>query len=90
MHPFELELVTANARSFSMMNKLRYLKLNNVDLSNGLEYLPDSLRILEWPKFPLKYLPSSFNPEDLIELNMHHSCLNHIKVSSHFLNVYSL
>ncbi|CAL2235579.1 unnamed protein product [Prunus armeniaca] len=79
VHPFELELVTANARSFSMMNKLRYLKLNNVDLSNGLEYLPDSLRILEWPKFPLKYLPSSFNPEDLIELNMHHSCLNHIK-----------
>ncbi|XP_048439072.1 TMV resistance protein N isoform X3 [Pyrus x bretschneideri] len=79
VHPFELELVTANARSFLMMNKLRYLKLNNVVLSNGLDYLPNSLRILEWPEFPLKSLPSSFSPEDLLELNLHHSRFKHIK-----------
>lgn len=88
MHPFELELVTANARSFLMMNKLRYLKLNNVVLSNGLDYLPNSLRILEWPEFPLKSLPSSFSPEDLLELNLHHSRFKHIKVSFRFLDFY--
>ncbi|XP_062020729.1 TMV resistance protein N-like [Rosa rugosa] len=67
--------VDVNARSFLMMNKLRYLVIKNVKLSNGLEYLPDSLRILEWTGYPSKSLPSHFNPEKLLELNMCHSCI---------------
>ena len=35
-------------KSFSMMQKLRYLKIKNGNLPKGLEYLPNSLRILEW------------------------------------------
>lgn len=80
-------VIHANAKSFSKMKNVRYLKLNNVDLPDKLEYLPNSVRILEWPQFPLKSLPSSFNPEDLLELTMCHSRLENLwkgmKVSSH-------
>ncbi|CAN6544944.1 unnamed protein product [Malus baccata var. baccata] len=32
--------------------------------------LPDSLRYLEWPRYPLESLPSTFSPENLVELHM--------------------
>ncbi|BBG95815.1 Putative disease resistance TIR-NBS-LRR class protein [Prunus dulcis] len=75
-----LGVVHVNSKSFSKMNKLRYLKLMGVDLSNGLEYLPNSLRILEWSEFSLKSLPSSFYPEHehLRELSMCHSDLEYL------------
>ncbi|KAM5550148.1 TMV resistance protein N [Rosa sericea] len=69
--------VRVNAKSFSMMNRLRYLVIKNGNLPNGLECLPDSLRILNWTGYPSKSLPSHFNPEKLLELNMCHSCIEH-------------
>ncbi|XP_024161541.1 disease resistance protein RUN1 isoform X1 [Rosa chinensis] len=69
--------VRVNAKSFSMMNRLRYLVIKNGNLPNGLECLPNSLRILNWTGYPLKSLPSDFNPEKLLELNMCHSCIEH-------------
>lgn len=74
-------VVHVNSKSFSKMNKLRYIKpIMGVDLSNGFEYLPNSLRILEWSKFSLKSLPSSFYPEHehLRELSMWHSDLEYL------------
>ncbi|KAL6211885.1 hypothetical protein ACLB2K_017108 [Fragaria x ananassa] len=44
--------VDATSKSFSMMHKLRYLKIKNVNLPKGLEYLPNSLRILDWTSTP--------------------------------------
>ncbi|XP_062022554.1 TMV resistance protein N-like isoform X2 [Rosa rugosa] len=64
-------------KSFSMMNKLRYLKIENGNLPKGLEYLPNSLRILDWMRYPLKSLPSHFNPQKLLELSLSHSCFKH-------------
>ncbi|XP_062025341.1 TMV resistance protein N-like [Rosa rugosa] len=66
-----------HAKSFSMMYRLKYLVIKNGNLSNGLECLPNSLRILEWTGYPLKTLPSHFNPEKLVELNMCHSYIEH-------------
>ncbi|XP_040365573.1 TMV resistance protein N isoform X2 [Rosa chinensis] len=66
-----------NAKSFLMMNRLRYLVIKNGNLPNGLECLPDSLRILNWTGYPSKSLPLHFNPEKLLELNMCHSCIEH-------------
>nr|XP_011457429.1 PREDICTED: TMV resistance protein N-like [Fragaria vesca subsp. vesca] len=65
-----------NSKSFSKMNKLRLLEIRNVQLSklcDGLEYLSTELRILRWLKFPLRSLPSSFNPEKIKEINLCHS-----------------
>ncbi|XP_024161543.1 disease resistance protein RUN1 [Rosa chinensis] len=69
--------VDVNAKSFSMMNRLRYLVIKNVNLSNGLECLPNSLRILKLTGYPSKSLPSHFNPEKPLELNMCSSGIEH-------------
>ncbi|XP_040364254.1 TMV resistance protein N isoform X2 [Rosa chinensis] len=69
-------------RSFSMMNKLRYLKIENGNLPKGLEYLPNSLRILDWTRYPLKSLPSHFNPQKLLELSLSHSCIKHVRIGT--------
>ncbi|XP_062021736.1 disease resistance protein RUN1-like isoform X2 [Rosa rugosa] len=69
--------VRVNAKSFLMMNRLRYLVIKNGNLPNGLECLPNSLRILNWTGYPLKSLPSHFNPEKLLELEMFCSCIEH-------------
>ncbi|XP_019059596.1 PREDICTED: TMV resistance protein N-like [Tarenaya hassleriana] len=65
---------------FEKMYNLRFLKFYNskgvntkVCLPCGLESLPDELRYLCWPEFPLKCLPSEFCPENLVELDMRHS-----------------
>ncbi|PRQ22406.1 putative leucine-rich repeat domain, L domain-containing protein [Rosa chinensis] len=67
--------VDVSAKSFSMMNRLRYLVIENGNLLNGLDYLPNSLQILKWTGYPLKSLPAHFNPEKLQEHNMCHSCI---------------
>ncbi|KAM1074765.1 hypothetical protein TB2_019295 [Malus domestica] len=78
MHPDDRGAVQVNAKSFLMMKKLRHLRLYNANLSNGLEYLPNSLRILAWYSFPLKHLPSSFCPERLVRLYLRYSRLEHL------------
>ncbi|XP_062018724.1 disease resistance protein RUN1-like isoform X1 [Rosa rugosa] len=71
-----------NRKSFSMMNKLRYLKINNGNLPKGLEYLPNSLLILDWTRYPLKSLPSHFNPQKLLKLSLCHSCIKHFRIGT--------
>ena len=52
------------------MKNLKFLIVSNVDISRGLKYLPNELRVLDWSGFPLSSLPSNFNPQKLIALNM--------------------
>ncbi|XP_065635804.1 disease resistance protein RPV1-like isoform X2 [Quercus suber] len=52
------------------MKNLEFLIVSNVDICRGLKYLPNELRVLDWSGFPLSSLPSSFNPKNLIALNM--------------------
>ncbi|KAJ8747900.1 hypothetical protein K2173_012790 [Erythroxylum novogranatense] len=55
------------------MTKLRLLKFEKLSLSHGLEYLSSELRYLEWPQYPFKYLPSTFQLDKLVELRMQNS-----------------
>ncbi|PRQ22002.1 putative leucine-rich repeat domain, L domain-containing protein [Rosa chinensis] len=64
------------------MNKLRYLKIENGNLPKGLDYLPNSLRILDWTRYPSKSLPSHFNPQKLFELSLSHSCIKHVRIGT--------
>ena len=57
-------------KAFSKMTKLRLLKIHNVDVSEGPEYLSNELRFLEWHAYPSKSLPASFQPDELVELYM--------------------
>uniref|UniRef100_A0A7N2L5G2 TIR domain-containing protein n=1 Tax=Quercus lobata TaxID=97700 RepID=A0A7N2L5G2_QUELO len=58
------------AKSFEKMKKLKFLIVANVDICGDIEYLPNELRLLDWPEFPLSTLPSNFHPQKLIALNM--------------------
>ncbi|GAY65118.1 hypothetical protein CUMW_238790 [Citrus unshiu] len=51
---------------------------SKVHLNQGLEYLPEELRYLHWHEYPLKTLPSNFEPENLIELNLCYSKVEQI------------
>ena len=73
-----------SAKAFSNMKKLRLLKIynaqsskdlfrGNVKFLQGLSYLSNELRFLEWDGYHLKFLPTNFQPIKLVELRMHFS-----------------
>jgi hypothetical protein len=59
-----------NAEAFSGMKNLRLLKINNVKLPEGLNYLSSKLRFIHWDGYPLESMPTSFEPDKLVELHM--------------------
>ncbi|XP_040363866.1 TMV resistance protein N-like [Rosa chinensis] len=73
--PYEIHL---NAESFSKMKNLQIFINCNASFTGEVEYLPNELRFLDWPKCPLKSLPSNFNPRKLIKLNMPYSCMSQL------------
>ncbi|RXH81128.1 hypothetical protein DVH24_005042 [Malus domestica] len=64
------EKVHLKKDTFLNMDDLKLLKIHNVIFSGCLESLSDELRFLEWHEYPLKLLPSSFEPENLVELHL--------------------
>ena len=68
--PLEPTKLQLEANCFEKMKNLKFLMVGNVDISRGLEYLPNGLRVLDWLGFPLSSLPSNFRPQKLIALNM--------------------
>ncbi|XP_021809133.1 TMV resistance protein N-like [Prunus avium] len=74
----EFEAAHWNPEAFTKMCKLKLLKINNLCLSLGPKYLPNSLRFLEWSWYPSKCLPPSFQPVELAELRLQHSKIDHL------------
>ena len=52
------------------MKSLRFLKISNVHLPKGLDFLSNELRMMEWHDYPLKSMPIDFQPDNLVELIM--------------------
>ncbi|KAJ7962568.1 Disease resistance protein (TIR-NBS-LRR class) [Quillaja saponaria] len=73
------KIVHLRPDTFASMDNLRILMLDapylfrHIFLSEGLESLPDELRVLFWPGYPLKSLPSSAYPKQLVTLNLSRS-----------------
>ena len=61
------------AKAFEKMKNLKFLIVRNVHICEELEYLPNGLRLLQWPEFPFS-LPSNYYPRQLVGLEMPH-CL---------------
>ncbi|XP_050251162.1 TMV resistance protein N-like isoform X1 [Quercus robur] len=59
-----------NDKAFLYMKSLRLLKISNVHLPTGLNFLSNKLRMMEWHDYPLKFMPISFQPDNLVELIM--------------------
>ncbi|KAJ0264828.1 WRKY transcription factor 19 [Hirschfeldia incana] len=74
----------ASPSVFDRMCNLRLLKFyfsevienHGVSLPQGLEYLPNKLRLLHWEHYPMSSLPQCFDPKNLVELNLPNSCVN--------------
>nr|AGH33851.1 resistance gene-like protein [Cucumis melo] len=64
-----------NTKFFSAMTGLKVLRVHNVFLSGDLEYLSSKLRLLSWHGYPFRNLPSDFQPNELLELNLQNSCI---------------
>ncbi|GKC76876.1 TMV resistance protein N-like protein, partial [Tanacetum coccineum] len=77
--------------SFVKLKNLRLLKLYigglrnfretkcKVSTTSGkLEFLSDELQLLCWHGYPFQHLPTSFDPENLLVLDMSYSCIKQI------------
>ncbi|XP_040997965.1 disease resistance protein RUN1-like [Juglans microcarpa x Juglans regia] len=77
-----------NPEAFSKMNKLRLIKICDVNLPWGLKSLSNWLRLMEWHEYPLGSIPESFQPNNLVELIMHRS--NFLQLPMAFLKLKKL
>jgi len=55
--------------AFKKMENLKTLIIRNVSFSESPKHLPNSLRVLEWQKYPSCGLPSDFYPKKLAICN---------------------
>ena len=63
---------------FSDMSALSLLIIDQLHIPNALNHVPNSLRHLSWSYYSLKCLPSSFQPKDLVELDLCDSKLKYL------------
>ncbi|XP_062001457.1 disease resistance protein RUN1-like isoform X2 [Rosa rugosa] len=81
--------VYLHAEGFVRMTKLRLLKIhyNSGDdpsddckqhMIGDLKFLSHELRLLLWHGFPLKSLPSNFQPKNLVDLDMRYSLIEQL------------
>ncbi|XVF70300.1 hypothetical protein PTKIN_Ptkin11bG0150400 [Pterospermum kingtungense] len=69
---------TLSADAFLKMKKLRLLRVLYLPNSHNLRYLSNELRLFEWHGYPLKFLPSSFQPDNLVALLLPCSCIEQL------------
>ncbi|KAL6127503.1 hypothetical protein ACLB2K_070868 [Fragaria x ananassa] len=77
-HVFTKNTADWNLEAFSKMRKLKLLYIHNLRPSLGPKYLPNALIFLNWSWYPSKSLPPAFQPDDLTELSLVHSNIDHL------------
>ncbi|CAL9020812.1 unnamed protein product [Prunus brigantina] len=75
LHMATLEKAYWNCEALSKMLNLKILEFDNVMISSSPKILPNSLRSIKWSQYPSEFLPSGFQPNFLIALEMSHSKL---------------
>ncbi|XVF70289.1 hypothetical protein PTKIN_Ptkin11bG0149300 [Pterospermum kingtungense] len=69
---------TLSADAFLKMKKLRLLRVLSLPNAHDLKYLSNELRLFEWHGYPLKFLPSSFQPDNLVALLLPYSYIEQL------------
>ncbi|TYI03619.1 hypothetical protein ES332_A11G352200v1 [Gossypium tomentosum] len=67
------KMLNLSIETFSRMKKLRLLKVLCVSNCDDIKYLSNELRLLDWTGYPLRYLPPSFQPDNLVALLLPYS-----------------
>ncbi|CAL2240017.1 unnamed protein product [Prunus armeniaca] len=63
--------IPLNAKCFSAMKNLEFFINHNASLSGDtVDYFSNKLRVIHWGNCQLQYLPSSFQPKDLVLFSM--------------------
>ncbi|KAF7813414.1 TMV resistance protein N-like isoform X1 [Senna tora] len=68
-----------NEKAFKKMKNLKVLIIKDVSFSSGVQYLPNSLRVLEWVGYPSPCLPANFRPKKLSVLKLKKSRFSSLK-----------
>ncbi|XP_052483266.1 disease resistance protein RUN1-like [Gossypium raimondii] len=66
-------MLNLSVDAFSKMKKLRLLKVLCLLNCDDLKFLSNELRLLDWKGCPLRSLPSSFQPDNLVALLLSYS-----------------
>ena len=61
--------VPLHAQAFKRMTNLKILIVNNLHICEAIQYFPNGIRFLSWPKYPFP-LPSNYCPQQLVSLHM--------------------
>ncbi|XP_040960349.1 TMV resistance protein N-like [Gossypium hirsutum] len=72
------KMLNLSVDAFSKMKKLRLLKVLCLSICDDLKYLSNELRLLNWKGCPLRSLPSSFQPDNLVSLLLPYSCIEQL------------
>ncbi|KAK8329864.1 hypothetical protein V6Z12_A11G354500, partial [Gossypium hirsutum] len=67
------KMLNLSVNTFSKMKKWRLLRVLCLSNCDDLKYLSDELRLLEWTEYPLRYLPSNFQLNNLVALHLPYS-----------------
>ncbi|XP_058730492.1 disease resistance protein RUN1-like [Vicia villosa] len=79
------EMTTLRAEGLAQMRHLKLLMLWNLNFSGSLNFLSSELGYLCWGKYPFTCLPSSFQPDRLVELILPHSNIAQLWEGTKFL-----
>ncbi|XP_024168266.1 disease resistance protein RUN1 isoform X2 [Rosa chinensis] len=72
------EDIHCHPEAFSVMQRLQFLQIRNVNMKEGPSYLPGGLIVLEWSGYPIGNLPQNFDPRQLCELNLCYSSIKQL------------
>ncbi|XP_059455234.1 disease resistance protein RPV1-like [Corylus avellana] len=90
----EADLIHLSSEVFKKMNRLKLFICRNARFSEELNFLPNELRFLYWPKYPEESFPSNFHGKQLAILRMPHSNLKGLEgvelVDLSLVNCYNL
>ncbi|KAE8725122.1 Detected protein of unknown function [Hibiscus syriacus] len=70
---YYINMLNLNVNVVSKMKKLRLLKVLCLSNCDELKYLPNELRLLDSMGYPLRFLPPSFQPDNLVALLLPYS-----------------
>ncbi|XP_028752992.1 TMV resistance protein N-like [Neltuma alba] len=81
-----------NPEAFSSMSNLKLLMISShshsrmqLNLLRGLNCLSTTLKVIEWEGYPLDFLPSQTQLNELVDLRMQHSKLKELWTGTQFL-----
>ncbi|KAG6628114.1 hypothetical protein CIPAW_15G178500 [Carya illinoinensis] len=64
------DIIRLSPKAFKKMKRLRLFRCRNAHFSEELNFLPNSIRVLDWPNCPLQSMPSKFRGDKLSILLM--------------------